>query len=225
MLTRITSSDVAISPGKSASNNYACNLKEMENLFIGGSTGSGKSFLMNSFILSLVTLHTSEELRLILIDPKNLEFSQHEGHPHVCSPVINNVKDTIGLFACLLEEIVSREKDLNQYYQTTVVFIDEYADYMQSDYGFEFVQYLNRLAEKGPSVGVHFIISTQRTYKEVLPQSIKRFFKYRMALKVANATDSEIIIGQSGAENLNQYTQALLNTGKSLIILQRPLVY
>jgi DNA segregation ATPase FtsK/SpoIIIE, S-DNA-T family len=203
-------------------------LTAMPHLLVSGSTGSGKSVFMNSLIMSLLYRMTPQQLRLILIDPKMLEFAAFAGLPHLVTEVITDNKIAINAmsWACSemdrryslmaktgsknIESYNSKMKSAEEKLPLLVVVVDELADLMMS--GGEDVEIsITRLAQKARAAGIHLVIATQRPSAEVVTGLIKANIPSRISFKVPSAIDSRTILDTSGAEEL-------IGRGDSLMI-------
>lgn len=187
-------------------------------LLIAGTTGSGKSVALTSLILSLAKAHTPRELRLMLIDPKVVEFQQFAKLPHLLVPPISRASKVVGALGWLLREMEARyrvfsalgvrklaahnaashARDRLPY---IVVVIDELADLMLMARG-EFETGIARLAQLARAAGIHLVVATQRPSVNVITGVIKANFPARLAFRVASATDSRVILDGKGAEGL-----------------------
>jgi S-DNA-T family DNA segregation ATPase FtsK/SpoIIIE len=199
-------------------------LAKMPHLLIGGSTNSGKSVTMNAIIMSLLFKATPDELRLILVDPKMLEFSPYNDIPHLLHEVITEPKKATYTLRWATEEMDRRYKIINAagarnisvYNQMVrarkldpnakelpkiVIIIDELSDLMFTAPK-EVEEHIIRLSQKARAAGIHIIFATQRPSVDVITGTIKSNFSSRIALKVPQKTDSRIILDQSGAEEL-----------------------
>lgn len=199
-------------------------LAKMPHLLIGGSTNSGKSVTMNAIIMSLLFKATPDELKLILVDPKMLEFSPYNDIPHLLHEVITEPKKATYTLKWATEEMDRRYKMINYagarnisvYNQMVrakkleaeakelpkiVIIIDELSDLMFTAPK-DVEEYIIRLSQKARAAGIHIIFATQRPSVDVITGTIKSNFSCRIALKVPQKTDSRIILDQSGAEEL-----------------------
>lgn len=185
---------------------------------VSGSTGSGKSVFMNSLICSFLYKYTPNDLRLMLIDPKRVEFSIYKKIPHLLCPVIsdiNNISMYLDALINLMEERYSIlednfYKDLTSYNRDhpdkkmplICVVIDEFADIVVSAKDDDFINKLISLSSKGRAAGIHIILATQRPSADIIGGPIKTNFVTRVAFKVPSNVDSRVILNESGAETL-----------------------
>lgn len=192
-------------------------IEKMPHLLIAGSTGSGKSVVIHSLLVSLLYRNGPNTLRLVLIDPKRVELTAYEGVPHLVSPVITENKKAIGVFRWALSEMERRydtlsqagNRDIKSYNAShkdepipyLAIVVDELADLMAS-YGREVEGSIVRLAQMARATGLHLILSTQRPSVEVITGLIKANITNRVALQVASQIDSRTILDTSGAEKL-----------------------
>jgi S-DNA-T family DNA segregation ATPase FtsK/SpoIIIE len=193
-------------------------IEKLPHLLVAGSTGSGKSITIHSILISLLYKNSPETLRLILIDPKRVEFSTYEGIPHLVAPVITEAKKSVGVFRWAISEMERRyeillkagSRDIKSYNKNggkdeplpyLVIIVDEMADLMAS-YGREVEGSIVRLAQMARATGIHLIVSTQRPSVEVITGLIKANITGRIALQVASQIDSRTILDIAGAEKL-----------------------
>jgi len=195
-------------------------ISKMPHVLIAGTTGSGKSVFTNSIIMNILYRATSDEVKLLLIDPKQVEFPIYNGIPHLISPVITEPRKAAGALGWAVTEMLRRYKlfadnsvrdliDYNEQAQEQgydklaqiVVVIDELADLMMAA-SKEVEDSICRLAQLARAAGMHLIIATQSPRVDVVTGLIKANFPSRVALKVSNNTDSRIILDEGGAEKL-----------------------
>ena len=190
---------------------------KMPHMLIAGSTGSGKSVMIHSLLMSLLYGHSPETMRLILIDPKKVELSIYDGIPHLISPVITEGKKAIGVFRWAINEMERRyelllsagSRDIKSYNASKpqeilpwiTIVVDELADLMAT-YGREIEGSIVRLAQMARATGIHLVLSTQRPSVEVITGLIKANITSRIALQVASQIDSRTILDSAGAEKL-----------------------
>ena len=193
------------------------NLTQLPHLLIAGATGSGKSILVRQLINSLVEANPPEQLRLVLFDPKYLEFSLYQKLPHLLAPVINEPEKMGRTLKWLLEEMNRRyrlmagapAKNLEAYnaLENTsklpyiVVILDEFADLM-CRCGQEVERALMSLAAKSRAAGIHLIMCTQRPDRKVITGSILANFLGRISMKETDNRNSKLLLDCAGAETL-----------------------
>ncbi len=208
--------------GKSISGEVViADIAKMPHILIAGTTGSGKSVCVNSIIMSILFRSTPGEVRLLMIDPKAVEFMIYNGIPHLLIPVVTDPKKAAGALAWAVTEMLNRYKlfsdnnvrDLTGYnalaktrddlqvIPQVVIFIDELADLMMASPG-EVEDSICRLAQMARAAGMHLVIATQRPSVNVVTGVIKANIPSRIALKVASQVDSRTIIDSAGAEKL-----------------------
>src|SRR3989344_3083853 len=191
-------------------------IDRMPHLLIAGATGSGKSVIIHSLLISLLYKNSPATLKLILIDPKRVELSSYEGIPHLIAPVITENKLAINVFRWAIQEMDKRYKilleagnrDIQSYNAKAeeplpyiLIVIDELADLMAA-YGREVEGLIIRLAQMARATGLHLVVSTQRPSVEVVTGLIKANITSRIALQVASQIDSRTILDTAGAEKL-----------------------
>ncbi|KKU94473.1 MAG: Cell division FtsK/SpoIIIE [Candidatus Jorgensenbacteria bacterium GW2011_GWA1_48_13] len=190
-------------------------IDKMPHLLVAGATGSGKSILIHSLIISLLYKNSPEMLKLIMIDPKRVELSVYDGIPHLLSPVITDNKKALGVLRWVVSEMDRRyelllqagARDIKSYNSGSeklpylLIVIDELADLMAS-FGREVEGSIIRLAQMSRATGLHLVVSTQRPSVEVITGLIKANITSRVALQVASQVDSRTILDNAGAEKL-----------------------
>lgn len=201
----------------------AVDLAKLPHLLVAGTTGSGKSVLINAFLTCLVFNNTPEKLKLILIDPKKVEFIRFNGLPHLIGKVEVEADRAIGVLRWLTAEmdrryelfsllgarnlaaynrkVGSKGDKVHQRLPMIGVFIDELADLMHM-YPGDVERNLCRLAQMARATGIHLIVATQRPSTDVITGLIKANFPARLSFAVASGTDSRVILDSVGAEHL-----------------------
>ena len=199
---------------------FITDLKKLPHLLIAGTTGSGKSVGINAMILSLLYKNSPDQLRLLMIDPKMLEFSTYNDIPHLLTPVITKPKQAIVALNNMVAEMERRyelmaetrtknienynekiKKEGGEHFPYIVVIIDELADLMMTS-GKDVEISIARLAQKSRACGIHLIVATQRPSVDVVTGLIKANLPSRISYRVGQKVDSKIILDQMGAESL-----------------------
>lgn len=196
---------------------YVVDLKNMPHLLIAGATGSGKSVCINSMIVSLLYQNSPSDLRLILVDPKRVEFTHYNDIPHLLSPVVLDVDKTISALRWAVAEMDRRFKlfqetnrrNIEAYNANPpngklpyiVIFIDELADLMAQAAN-EVEAAIVRLAQMARATGIHLVMATQRPSVDVITGLIKANITNRIAFAVASQVDSRTILDLAGSERL-----------------------
>ncbi len=199
---------------------FITDLKKLPHLLIAGTTGSGKSVGINAMILSLLYKNSPDQLRLLMIDPKMLEFATYNDIPHLLTPVITKPKQAIVALNNMVSEMErryelmaeTRTKNIENYNEKVkreggehfpyiVVIIDELADLMMTS-GKDVEYSIARLAQKSRACGIHLIVATQRPSVDVVTGLIKANLPSRISYRVGQKIDSKIILDQMGAESL-----------------------
>jgi len=191
-------------------------LSEMPHLLVAGTTGSGKSVMLNGLLTSLLLTTDPRQVKMVLIDPKRVELSQFGRVPHLITPVVTDVKKAANALAWavaemerryeVLEKIGVRSVDAyNDRAETqmpyVVVVIDELADLMMQA-GAKVEDAIIRLAQKARAVGIHLVVATQRPSVDVITGMIKANVPSRIAFAVSSQVDSRVILDTPGAEAL-----------------------
>ncbi len=199
---------------------FVTDIKKLPHLLIAGTTGSGKSVGINAMILSLLYRNDPSHLKLMLIDPKMLEFSIYNDIPHLITPVITSPKKAITALSNMVAEMErryqlmseNRTKNIEGYNEKVkksggeelpyiVVIIDELADLMMN--GGKEVEYsIARLAQMARASGIHLIVATQRPSVDVVTGLIKANLPSRLSYRVGQRIDSKVILDTMGAESL-----------------------
>lgn len=216
-------SKLAFAVGKDISGNAVIgDIAKMPHVIIAGSTGSGKSVCTNSIIMSILYHASPSEVKLILIDPKIVEFRVYDGIPHLLIPVVTDPKKAAGALNWAVQEMLRRYqvfaktgvRDLNDYNSwcreegnesepmpQIVITIDELADLMMAA-SKEVEDAICRLAQMARAAGMHLIIATQRPTTDIITGLIKANIPSRIALSVMSSIDSRTILDTTGAEKL-----------------------
>ena len=219
-----TDMDLPLCIGRKVDNSiFMVDLATMPHLLVAGATGMGKSVGLNVIITSLLRKKTPDELKLVLVDPKQVELSVYDAiekpylaHLEGCNPICTEpaeAKKTLDAVIRLMEERYTMLKDkgvrnIKEYNAIVedkmpyyVVIIDEYGDLiLQSPKDMEVA--ICRIAQKARAVGIHMIISTQRPDAKIVTGSIKANFPTRIAFRTTTGTDSRVILDRMGAERL-----------------------
>ncbi len=220
-------SKLTVALGKDISGNIiTTDISKMPHGLIAGATGSGKSVCTNSIILSLLYKNSPDELKLLLIDPKTVEFEPYNGIPHLLVPVVTDPRKAAGALGWAVTEMEKRYKMLsdrkvrnieeyNAFVETResdpenevekmpyiVIMIDEFADLMQTA-SKEVEDSIARIAAKARAAGIHLLLATQRPSVDVITGVIKANIPTRIALTTSSQIDSRTIIDTAGAEKL-----------------------
>lgn len=215
-------SPLTVSLGKDISgSNVVADLTRMPHLLIAGTTGSGKSVCTNAMIQSVLYKASPKDVRMILIDPKQVEFGIYNGIPHLLVPVVTDPRKAAGALGWSVTEMLNRYKtfaqhnvrDITSYNELAkksddietmpliLIVIDELSDLMMAAAN-EVEDAIIRLAQMARAAGMHLVIATQRPSVDVITGLIKANIPSRLALTVASAVDSRTILDTGGAEKL-----------------------
>ncbi len=215
---RKNKSKLAVSMGLDVSGNpVIADIGKMPHVLVAGTTGSGKSVLVNSFINSILFRASPEEVKLIMVDPKRVELTGYNGIPHLMVPVIVEVEKILSALKWATNEMDRRYKtfaergvrNIDGYNELAgfqalpyiVIFIDELADLMMFA-PVEVEDTIARLAQMARATGIHLVIATQRPSVDVITGLIKANVPARIAFNVSSMIDSRVIIDGPGAEKL-----------------------
>lgn len=198
-------------------NAVVADIAKMPHVLIAGTTGSGKSVTMNSFISSLLFRASPSEVKLILIDPKRVELTGYNGIPHLLTPVIVEVEKILSSLKWAMGEMDRRYKlfaergvrNIDAYNELSgfqalpyiVIFIDELADLMAFA-PVEVEDAIARIAQMARATGIHIVVATQRPSVDVITGLIKANIPCRIAFNVSSMIDSRVIVDTPGAEKL-----------------------
>jgi DNA segregation ATPase FtsK/SpoIIIE and related proteins len=200
--------------------NVIVDLAKMPHLLVAGSTGSGKSVALNAMLISLLCRRTPEELKLILIDPKRLEFAPYADIAHLLFPIITDPKRSGPILRWVVKQMELRYEKMAQYgsrnmhdynaiakknneerFPFIVVVIDELSDLMMT-VGREIEDLITRITQMARAAGIHMIVATQRPSVDVITGLIKVNFPSRISFRVTSKVDSRTIIDCGGADKL-----------------------
>lgn len=195
-------------------------LVKMPHLLIAGSTGSGKSVALNAMLISLLCKCTPDELQLILIDPKRLEFSPYADIAHLLFPIVTDPRQSVPILRWVVKQMESRYEKMSHYgvrnvfeynkvaksygqepFPFVVIIIDELSDLMMT-VGREIEDLITRITQMARAAGIHMIIATQRPSVDVITGLIKVNFPSRISCRVTSKVDSRTILDCAGADKL-----------------------
>jgi len=209
-------------------------LAEQPHMLVAGATGTGKTIFLNSLVLSLLYKSTPDQLRIIMVDPKRVEFQNYNNIPHLLCPVINDATKTINALHWLAKEMERRFEVFSEIsarniksYNTNktvvasgstmpyiVLIVDELADLMAAK-GKDLEAGIVRLAQMARATGIHLVLATQRPSVEVITGLIKANISSRISFQVASQIDSRTVLDTSGAEKLLGLGDMLFLSSKS----------
>lgn len=216
-LTFVVGKDIS---GKSV----VADLADMRHLLIAGTTGSGKSVMTNTLISSLLYRNAPSDMKLIIVDPKQVEMAQYQDIPHLLTPIITSTEKALSAmkwavgemerrYTQMANEKVKNIADYNAKMEANkdpekegkmpyiVIVIDEMADLMMMA-GKDLEVLIVRIAQKGRAAGIHLVLATQRPEVKVITGLIKANVPSRIAFAVGSQMDSRIMLDQGGAEKL-----------------------
>jgi len=235
-------SKLTVALGKDIVGDLVCaDLAKLPHLLIAGTTGSGKSVCMNALIMSLMYNASPNDVKLLMVDPKQVEFNVYSGIPHLLVPVVSDPLKAAGALGWAVNEMEKRYtriseqnvRDIDSYNNIAamqddlehmpkiVIFIDELSDLMMVAPS-DVEDSIQRLTQKGRAAGIHLVVATQRPSVDVITGVIKSNLPGRIALSVASQIDSRTIINSAGAEQLLGNGDMLfsLNGGNNAVRVQ-----
>ena len=212
-------------------------LAKMPHLLIAGSCGTGKSICINDIIAGLLCKYSPDKLRFIMSDLKCVEYTQYQNLPHLQFPIVNNCLDTLTLLRWTLNELESRKlllqksavRSIEEYNAShsekmpyIMFFIDDLADLMRQDHELAVIakKVIADIAEQTESVGIHLIICTQVPSAGVITAEIKKHISFRIGFRVSFCKDSQVILDETGAENLYGLGDMLIKTDVSASLIR-----
>lgn len=210
----------------------AVDIAQIGQLLVGGCTGQGKSMFLHSLICSLAAIHSPDEVRFVLMDPKGVEFGAYAKLPHLYSPVVNKPEQCMTILRYVEAEVERRlamfgkkdVRDISDFRKHLIVVVDEFSDYIL-ELDDTFVSTLSRIAAIGGSVGVYLVLSTSRIDAKNVTDELKANILSRLAFRVCRKVDSLTLLNESGAEDLLVRGDALFKDGDSEAVrLQVPYI-
>jgi hypothetical protein len=207
---------------------------------VGGSSGGGKSNIINHIICSLMRYSDADDLKFILIDLKQMEFGWYKDAPHLFQPVVFEAADAAQVLEDLLKEVYRRaslmrdkakqlsawnKQNPSQRMPRLVVIIDEFAELMASDFKKQIRKLTTRITNLGRAVGIHMIVATQRPAVQVIPNDIKINMPLIIAARVQNTPQSNVILGTGDAADLPLLPGRMIYiSGSKMETIQTPYV-
>lgn len=225
---------------------FKSNISDAPHMLVGGSTGSGKTVFLYSLIASILKTKTSEEVQMALIDPKETDFLYFDSLPNlVTDGVIADAEKAQATFQWIVDEEIPRRKqllkdqiarDIGEYNELInedakpltplVIIVDEYADLLQqlSDEAVTVENNVRRIAQVARSLGIHLVIATQRPSHNAIDTDLRANLDMRVAFRLPKQSDSRIILGEAGAEELAGNGDLFIKNADDLVRLQGFLV-
>jgi S-DNA-T family DNA segregation ATPase FtsK/SpoIIIE len=211
----------------------------MCHLLVAGTSGSGKSEFLKSLVATLIAKHPPGALRLSIIDPKVLTFGALKSSRHLSGPVLTQIDDAITCLEAAVAEMDARyvqlareglenlsQRGARDDMPFRVILFDEFADLVLAGKAEreQFESLVARLAQKGRAAGLHLVLATQRPDSKIVTGLIKSNLPLKVCLRVVNATNSQIVLDQPGAESLLGRGDLLCQRGRGLERAQAPFI-
>ena len=214
-------------------NEFRLDIAKLPHLLVAGQTGAGKSVVLNCLISSLIENNNPNDLQLVLIDPKRVEFNVYKDVAHLRYNIITEIPDVINALNNIITEMEERYTQMEKYnvrniedmkihkifYPKIVIVIDELGDIMLRDKK-NVEDLIVRLGQKSRACGIHMVLATQRPSADVVTGLIKANIPARLVCKVASATDSVVVLGKGCAENLLGNGDMIFSNGNSTTRVQ-----
>lgn len=209
------------------------NLYKCNNLLIAGTIGSGKSVLLNGIITTLITEETPLDYRYILIDPKRVELGTYRDVSDFCLGYCTEASDALAMLKKVEKEVENRYKLLAKYHlkkwdtelgSRIIVFIDEFADLMISDFRKDIMKTVQRIMQLGRACGISIFAATQCPNRKIIPAEITLNFDNKIALRCISSIESRQIVQVAGAEKITGYGKAIMLSPKGLAEIPVPYV-
>jgi len=206
-------------------------LADAPHLLIAGATGSGKSVCMHTIIMSMIYKYSPNDLQMIMIDPKRVEFNAYNNIPHLLAPVITEADKASEVLEWVVGEmerryeilqnakcrsIITYNQQKSKHMPYMVVIIDELADLMMTGEKKVVEKNIARIAQLARAVGIHLVVATQRPSTDVITGIIKANFPTRIAFQVASNVDSRVILDTKGAEDLLGKGDMIIKTSSDI---------
>jgi S-DNA-T family DNA segregation ATPase FtsK/SpoIIIE len=174
-------------------------LVDIKNILISGSTSSGKSAFLNSFICTTLLTKKSEDVKFVMIDSKMVNLPFFDGIPHLLFPVVTSIDTTLEVLNWCVEEIEKRKRSSYKH-PAIVVIVDEFANLMHARNGIDLL--LENIAKNGKHVGIYMLLSTSATRDSVFTKNLKDLIPSRLTGFLPTKEESELVIEEDGAEEL-----------------------
>lgn len=213
--------------GKDDNNNWLYyDITKMPNLLIGGTVMSGKTNMINSILLSLISKYSNDEIRIVLADSKGVDYLCYREEPHLLTPVINDSQKLVSILSLEKNEMKNRYSELKECGEKNIcnynkhvenkmpyhlIFIDDYTSFVNCNLD-ELNLCIEELAKSGWNVGIHLIIVANHPTATILPSISKLNFPTRISFRVPSIKDSRMILEAPGAEKISGIGNALINS-------------
>lgn len=202
-------------------------ITKMPNLLIGGTVMSGKTNMINSILLSLISKYSNDEIRIVIADSKGVDYLNYREEPHLLTPVINDAKKLVSILKLEIDEMKNRYlqlkhsglKNISNYNKLNeenkipyhLIFIDDYTSFVNGNIN-DFNFCIEELTKNGWNVGIHLIIVANHPTADILPSISKLNFPTRISFRVPSIKDSRMILEVPGAEKISGIGNALINS-------------
>ncbi len=220
--------NTSVNIGKTESGtDFLCDIKLLPNILVGGATGSGKTQLLHNIIHTLIKNNKPNDLKFIFIDPKRVELVAYKDIPYLLTPIITDPDKTEKAYEWAAEETDRRLKgEADASALPTIIIMDDEFGEVMCKHGEKVEGYIKKIAGSSKVTGIHVILATSRIYTETFTQDINKSIPCRVAFNMVSSGDSQMFLGQTGAEKLNSKGDMLFlgPDGKEPVRLQAPFI-
>ncbi len=184
-------------------------LTDLKHILMTGSTGSGKSMFIHTILYNFMQMYSSKQIKFLLIDMKKVELLQYHDSPYLLSPPTYERDMAFSALKWIIAERQYREQGKTDNSLPIIVIIDTFSDLMYDD-DYDFTEFLHSAMSRFGEANIHFVLSDSRTSEDVFTKDILKLFPTKICFNVADPKYSELLLGQSGGENLKEIGDMLI---------------